>query len=102
MCKIYVICIESNMRSILIILFFLLIGLSAKSQKWETGSFTDMKRNKVEGLIRENPSNKGPIKDEGYIEVKDDAKSNPYKLSASDVRSFIIGQDSFVVAHAPG
>src|ERR1700740_3184980 len=72
------------------------------AQKWQQGSFTDVKGNKVTGLIRENPSNKGPIKDEGYIEVKDDPKSNPYKLSASDIKSFTIGQDSFVVAHAPG
>jgi hypothetical protein len=90
------------MRSILIILFFMLIGISAKSQKWQAGTFTDVKGNKVTGLIRENPSNKGPIKDEGFIEFRDDSKTNPYKLSASDLRSFTIGQDSFVVAHAPG
>jgi hypothetical protein len=90
------------MRSILIILFFMLMYVSAKSQKWQPGSFTDTKGNKVTGLIRENPSAKGPIKDEGYIEVKEGEKSNPYKLSASDIRSFTIGKDSFVVAHAPG
>jgi hypothetical protein len=89
------------MRSILIILFFMLIFLSAKSQKWQPGSFTDIKGNKVTGLIRENPSGKGPIKDEGFIEFKDEAKSNPYKLSASDLKSFMVGKDSFVVAHAP-
>src|ERR1041385_4034031 len=90
------------MRSILIILFCMLIAVSAKSQKWQPGSFTDIKGNKVTGLIRENPGNKGPIKDEGYIEFKDDSKANPYKLSASDLKSFMIGRDSFVVAHAPG
>ena len=80
----------------------MLIAVSAKSQKWQPGSFTDIKGNKVTGLIRENPGNKGPIKDEGYIEFKDDSKANPYKLSASDLKSFMIGRDSFVVAHAPG
>lgn len=80
----------------------MLIAVSAKSQKWQPGSFTDIKGNKVSGLIRENPSNKGPIKDEGFIEFKDDSKTNPYKLSASDLKSFTIGKDSFVVAHAPG
>jgi hypothetical protein len=89
------------MRSILIILFFMLTYVSAKSQKWQPGSFTDVKGNKVTGLIRENPSNKGPINDEGFIEFKDDAKSNPYRLSASDLKSFMIQKDSFVVAHAP-
>jgi len=90
------------MRSILIILFCMLIAVSAKSQKWQPGSFTDIKGNKVSGLIRENPTSKGPIKDEGYIEFKDDSKANPYKLNASDLTSFTIGRDSFVVAHAPG
>src|SRR4051812_7393874 len=89
------------MRSILIILFFMLTYVSAKSQKWQPGSFTDIKGNKVAGLIRENPSGKGPIKDEGFIEFRDDKKTNPYKLSASDLKSFIVGKDSFIVAHAP-
>lgn len=80
----------------------MLVAISAKSQKWQPGSFTDIKGNKVTGLIRENPSNKGPIRDEGFIEFKDDSKTNPYKLSASDLKSFTIGKDSFVVAHAPG
>ncbi len=96
MAKIYVIFIESIMRSILIILFFMLVALSAKSQKWQQGSFTDVKGNKVLGLIRENPSKNGPIKDEGFIEFKDNGKTNPYKLSAGDLQSFTIGQDSFV------
>jgi len=89
------------MRSILIILFFTLIAVSAKSQKWQQGSFTDIKGNKVNGLINNNPSGKGPIKDEGFIEFRDNEKSSPYKLSASDLKSFMVGRDSFVVAHAP-
>jgi hypothetical protein len=89
------------MRSILIILFFMLTYVSAKSQKFLPGSFTDIKGNKVTGLIRDNPTGKGPIKDEGFIEFRDDEKTNPYKLSASDLKSYMVGQDSFVVAHAP-
>ncbi|WP_187359636.1 hypothetical protein [Mucilaginibacter ginsenosidivorans] len=89
------------MRPILIILLFMLIAVSAKSQKWQKGSFTDIKGNKVTGLIHDDLSGKGPIKDEGYIEFKDDSKANPYKLSASDLKSYMVGQDSFVVAHAP-
>lgn len=79
----------------------MLICLTAKSQKWQPGTFTDVKGNKVTGLIRENPGGKGPIKDEGFIEFRDDNKTNPYKLSASDLKSFTVGKDSFVVAHAP-
>jgi hypothetical protein len=89
-------------KVLFILIFPLLICATAFAQKWLPGSFTDIKGNKVTGLIRENPSNKGPIKDEGFIEFKDDSKANPYKLSASDLKSFTIGQDSFVVAHAPG
>jgi hypothetical protein len=92
------------MRSILIILFFMLIILSAKSQssKWMPGRFTDIKGNTENGYIRVNPASRGPIRDEGYIEFKDNNKSDPFKLSASDLKSFVIGRDSFIVAHAPG
>jgi hypothetical protein len=42
------------MRPILIILFFMLMNISAKSQsgKWQPGHFTDIKGNKETGLIR--------------------------------------------------
>ena len=92
------------MRSILIILFFMLVIVSAKSyaQKWQPGRFTDVKGNIEGGFINVNPSGKGPIKNEGFIEFKEDNKAEPYKLSASDLRSFVVGKDSFVVAHPPG
>ncbi|HWD89424.1 MAG TPA: hypothetical protein VG367_14935 [Mucilaginibacter sp.] len=89
------------MRSILIIFFLMLIAVSAKSQKWQTGAFTDVKGNRVTGFLNPYPAGKGPIKDEAFIEFKDDEKTSPYKLSASDLKSFIVGKDSFVVAHAP-
>jgi hypothetical protein len=82
---------------IILVAFF----TNAQAQKWPAGAFTDMKGNRVTGFINPNPSGKGPIKDEGFIEFKDDEKTNPYKLSASDLKSFIVGKDSFVVAHAP-
>jgi hypothetical protein len=92
------------MRSILIILFFMLMIVSAKSQssKWQPGRFTDIKGNTESGFIRVNPSAKGPIKGEGFIEFRENDKSNPFKLSASDLKSFVVAKDSFVVAHAPG
>jgi hypothetical protein len=90
------------MRSILIILFFMLIVVSAKSQKWQPGHFTDVKGIVETGLIRAYPGGSGPIKNEGFIEYKENEKANPIKLSASDLQSFIAGKDSFVVAHAPG
>jgi len=92
------------MRSILIILFFMLTFVSAKlqAQKWQPGRFTDIKGNTETGFIRINPSAKGPVKDEGFIEFRENDKSNPFKLSAGELKSFVAGRDSFVVAHAPG
>jgi hypothetical protein len=89
------------MRSILIILLFMLTFTAAKSQKWQSGYFYDVKGNKVTGLIRQNPPGKNPIKDEAFIEFKEDPKANLIKLSASDLRAYIVGRDSFVVAVSP-
>ncbi len=89
------------MRPLLIILFFMLIGISAKSQSWEPGYFYDVKGNKEIGLIRYKASGNGPIKDEGFIEFRADKKANTTALSASDLSSFVMGRDSFIVAAAP-
>jgi hypothetical protein len=89
------------MRSILIILSFMLLFLTAKSQKWQPGYFYDIKGTKNPGLIRVNPPGKGPVKDEGFIEYKEDEKSTAIKLSTSDLRSFVAGRDSFIVAASP-
>ncbi len=91
------------MRSILSILFFSALFVSTKSfaQKWLPGHFTDNKGNVETGLIRIG-GGKGPVKDESFIEFKEDNKSGSFKLSAGELRSFVIGRDSFVVAHAPG
>ncbi|AMR33332.1 hypothetical protein A0256_18855 [Mucilaginibacter sp. PAMC 26640] len=90
------------MRPILIILFFMLVGVSAKSQKWQPGYFTDVRGARYSGFIIPNPGGSGPIKNEGFIEFKDGEKTEPYRLSTSDLQSFVVGKDSFVVAHAPG
>ena len=90
------------MRPILIILFLLLIGVSAKSQSWQEGYFYDVKGNKQIGLIKLRASGGGPIQDENFIEFKENSKkASSYKLSASELSSVIIGRDSFVVAAAP-
>ena len=38
------------------------------------------------------------MKDEGFIEFKEDAKAPTLKLSASDLKSYVVGRDSFIVA----
>lgn len=79
----------------------MLLSLAAKSQKWQPGYFYDVKGTKNPGLIWQNPSGKGPIKDEGFIEYKENDKASAIKLSASDLRSYVVGKDSFIVAVAP-
>jgi hypothetical protein len=88
-------------RRLFIIFSFTLLTVLVQAQKWQPGRFTDVKGNIQTGLIRTNPSGKPPIKDEAFIEFKEDNKAEPFKLSASDLRSFVVGKDSFVVAHAP-
>ncbi|GAA4085546.1 hypothetical protein [Mucilaginibacter panaciglaebae] len=79
----------------------MLLSITAKSQSWQPGRFYDIKGTKNTGFIRIDPRGKGPIKGEGFIEYKEDEKAETIKLSASDLRSFVAGRDSFVVAVAP-
>jgi len=92
-------------RSALAFLFLLcsFFGLinNAYAQKWLPGHFTDVKGNVETGLIWLRPAGKGPIPDEAFIEFRESDKENPYKLSASDLKSFVIGRDSFIVASEP-
>ncbi|MFD2147254.1 hypothetical protein [Mucilaginibacter antarcticus] len=76
--------------------------LTAKSQNWQPGAFYDVKGTKSTGLISLYPGGKGPIKDEAFIGYKEDAKAQPMTLSASDLRSFVAGRDSFIVAAPQG
>ena len=97
--------ITNTSRSVLfatMVALLIITTLPANAQKWQPGRFTDVKGVKVSGFVRTNPGGSGPIKNEGFIEFKSDEKANPYKLSASDLISFVAGKDSFVVAHAPG
>ena len=87
---------------LLTLLCFVLAGISRTyAQKWQPGHFTDVKGNIETGFIWVKPSGKGPVKDEAFIEFRENDKENPYKLSASDLKSFVIGRDSFVVAGEP-
>ena len=88
------------MKYIFIICFTILTS-AAFAQKWQPGYFYDIKGNKVPGLIQHNPGGKGPIKNEGFIIYKDNPKANEIKLSASDIKYYVIGKDSFIVAHPP-
>jgi hypothetical protein len=89
-------------RRVVLCFFYCLVAITTKTyaQKWVAGRFTDVKGNTEVGLIH-IPGGKGPVKDEAFIEFKENAKANPFQLSASDLQSFVIGKDSFVVAHAP-
>ncbi|MEO8887528.1 MAG: hypothetical protein ABI367_15800 [Mucilaginibacter sp.] len=85
-------------RLVLTFLLFVLIVAGAYAQKWQPGYFYDTKGQIEKGLIHQNPSGRPPIKDEGFIEFRDDAKADVIKLSASDIKAYVVGRDSFVVA----
>ncbi len=84
-----------------LIFCFVLIAISAQAQKWQPGHFTDSKGNISAGFIRIDPSSKGPVKNEGFIEYKQDKAAKEVKISAGALQSFVMGRDSFVVTHAP-
>ncbi len=82
----------------------MLTFISAKSQsgKWIPGRFMDVKGNTQTGFMRIDPSGKGPVKDESFIEFRENSKAKSFRLSASELKYFIAGRDSFIVANVPG
>ena len=85
-------------RRITILTLFSLLSIGATAQSWQPGHFYDKRGGKNTGFIRQNPPGKGPIKDESFIEFKAYEKDPVQMLSASDVRSYVAGRDSFIVA----
>jgi hypothetical protein len=88
------------MKGFTLSLFILLVAITAKAQ-FVPGFYYDINGEKVPGLINRFPSGKGIEKDEGFIEFKEVEKDRPQRLSASMIHGFIVGKDSFIVAHAP-
>lgn len=93
------------MRSSFLIFSFLLIAFSASAQlglnQWDDGYFYDANGQKVSGQIVVSPSGRSPQDSEGFILFRKDKGEEKEKLTASMVRSFVAGKDSFTVAHAP-
>ena len=85
-------------RHITLLIVSGLVSLSAIAQKWQPGYFYDKRGVKNNGFINQSPSGKGPIKNEAFIEFKEYEKDKPMKLSASDMKSYVVARDSFVVA----
>lgn len=71
-----------RLKTSAILILAVLFSVSlAKAQKWQPGTFTDIKGNKVTGLIQENPSGKGPIKDEVLLHLRTTA--NPIHTNSA-------------------
>ncbi|MGV8880283.1 MAG: hypothetical protein ACOH2A_14785 [Sphingobacteriaceae bacterium] len=92
------------MRSILIIslLFFQTVSnaqLLGLGNRWEAGHYYDVNGQKVDGFISRDPAGKSPQPGEGFIIYKAAKDAEKQKLSASMIRSFVIGLDSFTVTH---
>jgi hypothetical protein len=94
--------LKQILSAALVALFMIITSATAMAQKWLPGHFTDVRGIRTTGYINPNPGGNGPIRNEGFIEFRDEEKSTPYVLSTSDLQSFVAGKDSFVVAHAPG
>jgi hypothetical protein len=73
----------------------------SQAQTWQSGAYYDVKNNKSTGLIKIKMSGAHPIPDEAFIEYKPNDKANSIKISASELSSFVMGRDSFIVAVAP-
>lgn len=78
-----------------------LLAQAQSGKKFQPGHFMDVKGNFMTGLIQSTPSGKGPVKNQAFIVFKEDDKANPIELSANDLKYFVVGRDSFVVAPAP-
>lgn len=93
------------MRSTLFSFLFVLIAFSASAQlglnQWDDGYFYDANGSKFIGQIVVSPSGRGPQNNEGFILYRKDKGEQKEPLSASMIRSFVAGKDSFTVAHAP-
>jgi len=90
-----------NPKICLLILCLLFVFEKSKAQTWVPGSYYDVKNNKSTGLIKMKMSGKPVIPDEAFIEFKPSDKANSIKISASEISSFTMGRDSFIVAVAP-
>lgn len=84
---------------------FSLSAFSASAQlglnQWDDGYFYDANGTKFAGQIVVSPSGRGPQTNEGFILYRRDKGEQKETLTASMVRSFVAGKDSFTVAHAP-
>lgn len=89
------------MKFFALLLFVTFLATTAVKAQFVPGWYYDINGEKVPGLINRYPSGKGIMKNEGFIEFKEDEKSRPQRLSASMIHGFIIGRDSFVVSHPP-
>jgi hypothetical protein len=93
------------MRSLFLSAFILLLAVSSNGQgslssKFQQGYYYDINGQKVEGYIRTGTGKKLEG-NEGYITFKEEDKAPKQNLSASMINGFVIGRDSFIVAHAP-
>ncbi|EHQ29244.1 hypothetical protein [Mucilaginibacter paludis] len=94
------------MKPIILLFFVFLMPALTMAQfggggKFIPGYYYDINGQKVPGLINRYPAGKGIMKNEGFIEFKEDDKARPQRLSASMIHSFIIGRDSFTIAMPP-
>lgn len=92
---------KSQLFSIIIFIFGITGFNQSFAQKWLPGHYTDLQGNVASGQIRLNPPGTEPVKDQNFIEYKTSEKDKAIKISASQIKSIVIGHDSLVVAAEP-
>ena len=89
------------MRTILLVLCILSVTLSAKAQfgkRWAAGNYYDTLGHKTAGFISWKAPEKLSKKPADHLFFKSNEKAGKNKIETSQLRSFTMGKDSFVVS----
>jgi hypothetical protein len=91
------------MRTILVFLCILSVTFSAKAQlfgkDWAEGNYYDSTGRKTTGLIAWSAPDKLSKKPGDHIFYKPTSAAEKVRIETSDITSFTMGSDSFVVSH---
>jgi hypothetical protein len=94
------------MHKIFTFLFFLVTVTHAGAQQknvlgeWNPGYYYDLQNNKIIGEIKWSAPNRSPFKGAGdNIAFRINMDEKKQKISTTQLKSFVIGIDSFVVSH---
>jgi uncharacterized beta-barrel protein YwiB (DUF1934 family) len=85
------------MKSILFCFVFILFFESLFAQTYTQGAYYTHEGQRIEGLIQHNYFARFSDGPDNYINFKETSDSKKKKLTTKEVKSFVIGSDSFVI-----